>query len=293
MRRNGKIDGDQNEEADDELTQGEDDEHALPDWLNGDEDESDDDDEGGDPDEDDDDDPEFTAKVTKAVEAREAALLEALENGDTKHPVYPKWQRVLARKDKQLADQGALIENAVQRLEALDAQMAGSKAGFDWISSTVLDALGDDDRQAAELGAREARLALGENLASRRPAPRPQPQQQEVLPDFVIEGRKKFLEGRQAAAKRAGVDPKDPSLDYGADNEAILVRLEKFEDSLTKAMATKNEKRIANVRQRPGNLPATRASGDKGGKSKPFMPADATTLQRGSAARLRELLTKG
>lgn len=229
--------------------------------------------------------------IAAFLERREAELLEALEKGDTSHPIYPKWQRILSRKDKQLNDQRVLIEQALERIEKLQDMVDGAKVGFDWVSNELLDNLPETQRAKAEMSLREAALKQQEGAMKRRAEPKPSPTDDDAdgLPQWFVEQQEKFIAGRKAMAKRAGVDPESKELDFGEPGEPIVVRLDKFEESLNRLIEQKDESRIDAVR-RKGPAPSTRGGGGTkaGGRMGPLN--DKTTLQRGAEQRLRDIL---
>lgn len=215
-------------------------------------------------------DPEIESAVRKLLEKRERELADAIARGDTKNGVYKGLQRHLSAREKKIASLEAQLAQAMAQLEQYQALAEELTEGLNWASNTMLESLPDDIRQTAmaDLQARRAKLAegrLARKLQASTFAPPAQAGTGDV-PDYVREGRKRFLEMSRNLAKRFGVDPDDPRLDYGDDDDSFVVRYEKFNQSLQELLGADDmEQRVANVRQR--TQPVLTRSGSGGGAS--------------------------
>lgn len=199
-------------------------------------------------------DPKLVAKLQKLMVAREAELAAAIESGDTKNGVYKGLQKSIGKKDKEIDDLRGKLQVALDRFDRYEGNMEDMVEGLNWSSETLLDALPEETQQSAKLALQERRVKLRTAQLDKRmaaPAPAQQPESQSTeQPAWVTERIAKFVTGRQAAAVRAGVKADDPGLDYGTDEEGLVERLDKFEDSLAKLLASGDDKRIDAVRKR-------------------------------------------
>lgn len=222
------------------------------------------------------DEDELDPVVAKKLEALLAERAKAFE------AQYKGLQRSHSAKDREILALRKQLEESGHNIEE-------ASEAFQWVAETVLGALPDDARTAAELAFRErsAKLAT-RRLEKARNAPPPQQQASgdDDVPDWIRERIQKFVNVARKSATRAGVDPDDKSLDYGSDDEGLVERLEKFEDSLAKAQAAKKDSRLERVRQTKEPV-ATRSSG---GGSNPGTPASSyDSLQAGAAKRIADM----
>lgn len=242
-----------------------------------------------------DDGEQLDPKIVALLEEREKAMWNAVADGDTKHPVYPAWQRAMSKKDKAITERDALLAQLYGELESLRESSEGAKAGFGWLQTELLDALPEGDRPRAELELKKVQLTHQENEAKRRaeraaarPAERPQ---YDDLTAHFNEQRDKFIASRKEVAKRAGVNPDDSELDFGDDNDPVAERLYKFEASLQKVIDRSDDKRIDSVRQRGVGVSTRAGGGGKSGGAR-SAPTGVSNLQVGAEERIREILNQ-
>lgn len=241
-------------------------------------------------------DPSVMQMVERLLAKREEELVKAIESGDTKTGVYKGLQKVLARRDKENQTLRAQLDAAMAKLQQFETLAEQMAEGINWASSVMLGALPEDERQSAlqDLQARRSKLAMKElerkvAQASASGPVLPQAGPDDV-PDFVKEGRRKFVELTRAMAKKFGVDPDDEGLDYGEDDEPLVQRLERFQASLERVIGRtdEDEGRISAVRRR--FEPATTRTGGAGAAS---AGVSRSSLDEAAARILREIRRSG
>lgn len=209
-------------------------------------------------------DPKLIAKLQKLMEAREVELAAAIESGDTKNGVYKGLQKSIGKKDREIDDLRGQLREALDRFDRYEGNMEDIVEGLNWSSETLLGALPEDDQKSAKLALQERRVKLRTTqLEKKTSAPAPEKRQESQSteqPAWVTERIAKFVTGRQAAAVRAGVKADDPDLDYGTDEDGLVERLDKFDESLVKLLAKGDDQRIEGVRKRTEPV-GTRSSG--------------------------------
>lgn len=240
--------------------------------------------------EDDELDPKLIAKLQKLMEAREVELAAAIEAGDTKNGVYKGLQKSIGKKDREIDDLKGQLQAALERFDRYEGNMEDIVEGLNWSSETLLDALPEDDQKSAKLALQERRVKLRTSqLEKRTTAPAPaarQESQSTEQPAWVTERITKFVKSREAAAVRAGVKADDPALDYGTDEDALVDRLDKFEESLAKLLASGDDRRIAGVRKQTEPV-GTRSSG--GGAPSAASLSGKSRLEMASQERLKAI----
>jgi DNA repair exonuclease SbcCD ATPase subunit len=228
-------------------------------------------------------------------------FLAELEKGDPNSPYYKGLQKAMAKKDRTIDQLNAQVQEYAQRFAAVEALMEQLGAGFDWLTQTTLEALPEDVQTAAlakasrkELELNQKRLKRMSELAAAAQTAAVGGDDNEAATDplespEIRAYKQRFLEGRRAAAKRAGVDPDHPGLDYGRDDDTIVDRVEKFETSLMKVLAEVEEEKLKSVRQNVTPI-GTRSSGGGAPKTQNY-DAARDALQRGARERI-EMLRK-
>ncbi len=216
------------------------------------------------------------------------AELDAIERGDTETKFYKGLQKVVNKKQAQIDELTKLVNQSVSKLQEYETMFESMGEGFEWLTKTTMNALPEDVSKNALLELQGKRNEqLRKQLQARQGSTEVQAQQgDDDEPAEVKAYKAKFLEGRKARAKRAGVDPDDPALDYGTPNEAIADRVEKFEASLDRLLEKKEQERLDKVSQK-NEVVGTRNAG--GGTPKTVNYDGRDTLSRGAMQRLNEL----
>ncbi len=216
-------------------------------------------------------DPTILKSVERILAEREAALVKAIESGDTKNGVYKGLQKQLSKRDRENIELKQQLEAAVAKLQQFEGLADELTEGLNWASDVMLGALPDEDKQSAlqNLESRKSKLAL-KDLERRLKNPSGNRVTSSSgdgnLPEYVIEGRRKFIEMSKATAERFGVDPDNGELDFGDDEDALIVRMEKFNSSLEKLLQDdKLEARVSALRKK--TEPVTTRTGGSGGAS--------------------------
>lgn len=200
--------------------------------------------------------------------------------GDTQSVLYKPFQQVVSKKDQEIAslrrDQSAMAAQVAELLETLGE--LGD--GVNILSEHTMEALPDEivGKLKNSLLAQQAKNANTRLQKARAPQPPPVPAAPDAttspagvdIREVIAKANSDFVASRQAAARKAGVDPSKVELDYGDPSEGVVGRLAKFEDSLEAAIKASEEKSIDSVRQRThvagtrsgsGAAPSARSNG--------------------------------
>lgn len=235
--------------------------------------------------------PAEQARFQKMWAEHEKKLAEAIAKGDTKNGVYTGMQRLVAERERANA---ALRQD----IAALQEQISGAGDAFDWIAETVLEALPEADRDRAKLALFERRDKAAAERAKQANQQRQAQQTSQQAPNEpdgdevmkAIHARiEAFVNDRKAKTKAMGLDPDDKAIDYGNDEDSFFDRLAKWEASVEKAKASKDDARVAGVRQNIEVSP-TRSGG--GGTPVPYGDDGIDGLRRASLGRLSEMRRK-
>lgn len=233
----------------------EDDDDLEDDDIDGEDADDDEGDEGEDSSDDDDGGQyqEFLNKLTREIEEQK-----------NEHPLYKGLQRVIAKKDKHIDEQGELLEEAAERLEQSDLELALVQDHLGFLESVFLEVLPADVRSEVEQKRNAHQLKVLQNGVPRR-----QRQDTGASQNAQLKRRvKQFVDSRREAAEAAGVDPDDPGLDYGDDSEGLIERLQAFEQSLAKvkASASKDEDDAATRRRKVTRKPKAAKTRQQGAR---------------------------
>lgn len=259
---------------------------------------------GNDEELDDGDDEEFdVTKLSKSERKRfeklksevEESVVKAIAAGDTNSEVYKGIQRVLARRDRELAETRMALASVIKEVQGV----SDIGDNLEFVQNIMKDMLDDDSKKVyderyskhkSEKENRQQR-ALLESLLSGQGQPNFNPQYipygnipQEEDPQ-IREYRKQATTKLKAFAKKMGVDPDNDDLDFGSEDDALLVRMDKLAASIERAKAQDDDE-IDRVRSRGGSRPQTRTRNEP---ANPGRDIATDILSRGSARMIEQM----
>ena len=225
----------------------------------------------------------------------ENAVVEAIASGDPNSGAYKGIQRVLAKRDRELAETRAALAQvlgSVSRLEDKGQDM-------DFITNIVKDMLDEDGKKVYEDRYQKHRSdkkmtqqeqLLQALLMQSQGQPQFNPQvpmygQMEEDPQ-IKEYRKQATTKLKAFAKNMGVDPNSQGLDYGDEDEALLTRMDKLAASVERVKNEQDDEEIDRVR-RKSNVTQTRTRNEPVTKNDNYYPRDL--LSRGTQKMVEQM----
>ncbi len=217
----------------------------------------------------------------------ENSIAEAIANGDTNNNVYKGLQRVLAKRDREVAEYKAALENVIKRVNAVDEK--ADEAGF--LKGIVKKMLDSDSQEAFE----QEEKSFKSKKESDKQAELLQyiisngfPGQQRTQPVPIEDEDPQITKYRREAtvklkdiAKRMGINPNSSELDYGDESEPLLERMDKLTKSVEKILNDEDAD-IERVRGR-GSRPSTRTNRQTPGNRDEEDYANSNNLLRSSA----------
>lgn len=239
-----------------------------------------------------------TSPETDVLDRLGSELEELADGKDTSNSskAIKGLQRVVARKDNEIATLRQQHQELLARQAALEEQQASLNSATALTWNVLNSNLEDESKREAELALLrqrdQYRIEQGQRAQQRQQATaQPEPDAWEVNLAAAVEREAGMFEtGLQELAQLVGVDPKNPALDYGQKNETFNERIKRFNASLANAQKAAEEKEVAGVR---GSAVATR--GTNGGET-PVANTGLSDLQLGAArrsAQFRQLLGTG
>lgn len=248
-----------------------------------------------------DDDDEFDYESLSASEKKrynkikqqvEDSVVKALSEGDTESPVYKGMQKVVARKDRELQQYQQALAGVIQQVQ----QQGERGEEVEFLREIVKDMLDDDSRKVFEdkferfnekrKGSKQEQL-LQALLNQQGQQQIPAYGRNEEDPQ-ITQYRKEATNKLKAFAKRMGADPEKDNLDFGDEDEALLVRMDKLAASIERVTSEREERELSGVRRR-GNQPNTRTRNDQGSRDSEF-EYGRSILEKGSNALLKKML---
>lgn len=192
----------------------------------------------------------------------EGAIVSEIARGDTNSEVYKGLQRVLARKDKELAEARNALAGVIDKV---NNDKSGQKVDF--LENILRDLLDDDGRKEydnrlrsfnTEVENQKNKQILDQLLKGQAQVSVPmygQPSEEDAQ---IAQYRKEATQKLKSFAKRMGVDPDSSGLDYGSEDEPLLVRMDKLSLSIEKVS---EENDLDKVRRKVPQ-PKTRTNGE-------------------------------
>lgn len=232
-------------------------------------------------------------RYDKMKETIEASVVDALAKGDQSSPIYKGMQKVVNRKDQELAQYRQALAGVIQEVQTQKEQ--GGEIEF--LKEIVRDMLDDESKkQFEDRFERFNEKRKGTKTEQMLSALLQQQQQKEQnYPAYgqeeedpqIIQYRKEATKKLQSFAKKMGVDPEKDGLDFGDESEALLTRMDKLAASIERVSAERDERDVASVRRR-GNQPSTRTRNDSAIGNAGPMYGEAL-LEKGTRAMLEKM----
>ena len=239
---------------------------------------------------------ELRKQLRKEVED---AIVDELAKGDTNSRVYKGLQKVVNEKDTKAKRLEAELLETRNALAGLIQRVNGDRdAGQTEFLTEVIKELLDDDSKKMfndkleRFNASKKQKAtenMLESLLSREQQQRfnvpMYGRDQEAEDAQIAQYRKDATVKLKIMAKKMGVDPDSEDLDYGDEDEALLVRIDKLQASVEKASPSQDEKDLADVKRRT-TAPNTRTRQESSGGAR---SAGARLLERGSQKMIEQM----
>lgn len=253
--------------------------------------------------EDDSEDTEFdTSKLSASERKRyekmrqevESSVIEALAKGDTKSPVYKGLQRVIASKDRDLAETRNALAAVINNVQQLNDKSADGeflqnilKEMLDEDSKKVFEQKFNQHQQTKKQTQTEQMLQqlLRGQQQQFQPQVYPYGQPREEVDEQLKQYRKDGEARLKAFVKRMRIDPDNPKLDYGDEEEPLVERMTKLNASIERLTDEQDEESIDRVRAK-GTRPRTNT--DSPG-SRPKAEQGVRLLEQASASMLDKM----
>lgn len=231
---------------------------------------------------------DLRAQLRKELEDE---IVDVLANEKQDSGIYKGLQKHLAKRDRALAETGQKLSQREQELAALQRQQNEAAEALEFLSTIAMKNLDDDQRAevVAQLQERRAKRLEGQvaELTRHVNTPRepiPQPELENSFEEQLQARIREAVNEMRVSAKELGVDPDDPGLDYGKDDEAPWVRFRKLNQSVQKVLLKKDEAEVESVKQR-GQQEPTRDAGIAASGAPPSAGGQSL-LARGAQKRL-------
>lgn len=210
-------------------------------------------------------------KYDKMRQTIEDSLVEAISNGDTKSGVYKGLQKVLAKRDRELAETRNALAGVMGRVGTVE-----EKGGdVEFLTGVLKEMLDDDSKKVFEdkfnqfQSSKKANkneqmlnhlLQQGQQRGGIPQYGNMNPEEDDQITQYKKEATKKL----QEFAKKMGADPKGGKLDFGDEDEPLLVRMNKLSASIER-VNDEDDEDIEKVRRKTSR-PDTRTKRDPGGR---------------------------
>lgn len=247
--------------------------------------------------EDDEDDEQYSKLIERAKAEATEEIVKQLSSGDQSSPVYKGLQKVISRKDQEIAETRRALASLVEHVQKNQSNSSEVQGTVEFLMETFKDALKEEDREVlAERFERfkkdrteKSRLDNMENFMKQVATMIQQGQQgyqadndDDTEDDQFAELRKQATEELRGIAEESGFDPDDGDLDYGDPQEPLLERIRKLRASIAKA-----SREVDGVRRKK-KFPRTRK--DSESTSRLYTPGDARrTLETLTSTWLKEM----
>lgn len=217
--------------------------------------------------------PRERKKYEKMRESIENAVVNALAEGDSDGKFYKGLQRVLAKKDRELYETRDALGSLLQRFGIIEDKAQD----LDFMKNIIKDMLDDESkeifdnkyqgfktkREQEALAEQQRNFLYQQQMANQLGYQRYGTDDDESEAQ-IRQYRKQATEKLKAFAKKAGIDPNDKDLDYGTEDEPLLVRMDKLASSIEKISSEEDEE-IDYVRPRQRVKPSTRTRNESAG----------------------------
>jgi hypothetical protein len=214
----------------------------------------------------------------------ENSLVETIAKGETDTPIYKGLQKVLAKRDRQLAETQQALQGLMSKAGMVDE--TNSDVGF--LANIFKEMLDEDGRKVFDerLNQYATQKRAARNEQTLQTLLKQQNGQEQQIPmygrneedDKITEYKRQATKRLQEFAKRMGADPTEGKLDFGDEDEPLLVRMDKLSASIERVNAQADED--TDKVRRKGPRPDTRTRRDPGGKD--VEDISYNILERGS-----------
>lgn len=235
-------------------------------------------------------------KIRKEIED---SIVEELAKGDTNSRVYKGLQGVVNKKDAEAKRLAAELSETRNALAGLIQKVNGDQSAgqTEFLTEIIQDLLDDDskklykdklDRFNASRKQKNTEDMLQQILSREQQQRFNVPmygRDQEAEDVQIAQYRKDATVKLKAMAKKMGVDPEAEGLDFGDEDEALLVRLDKLASSVEKVSTSQEDKDLADVKRRT-TAPNTRTRQESSGGAR---NTGARLLERGSQKMIEQM----
>lgn len=229
-------------------------------------------------------------KVRKEIEE---SIIEQLAKGDQSSPIYTGLQKVISKKDKELLETRTTLAGVIEYVRNLAGNQANANTYVEFMREQFPNMLNEEDRKIYEDRlnrhvdkAKATYLEQQVQQMSRNQGQQQYPQQESQGDDKIQQYRKEATEKLKEFAKNMGVDPDDPNLNYGNEEEPLLVRMNAFSQSIGVAKEKAVDKGLDSVRRREKRPLAGAGSGTTGGRN-------GGDLLKNAALKMADQMRKG
>lgn len=216
------------------------------------------------------DNPVYKRLYSKAKEDAEKAVVEALSSEDTNTPVYKGLQKVVSKKDaeiaqhkRELAELRQALGEVINYVQANSSKSTSSAKQQEALVGIIEEMLDDEpsktvfrnrmqqvtkDSEMDDLKQQIANLSkVIANQGQRVNAPN---QQTDDEPEEYKIYRQQFQEQLEGFAEEAGVDPKDKRLNYGDPKASFLERSVELRKSIKEIKSSSDDETINRARRK-------------------------------------------
>lgn len=218
------------------------------------------------------------AQIRTEVEAELRAQLIPLLEGSG---AYTSLQRAMSKADRETK---AALAQRDATIAALQESLNGYGEGMQYLSTTLMSALPEEERAKAEADLRSKQLARQDqeirNLRKEMQAPRQQPEfspEHADIQEQIAVLEREVVDALEDLVKGHGLDPRDKGIDYGTPEDKFAVRAKKLNLSIVAAKKAKDAADVNDVRQK-AVIPGTNTNGS----TPPGNPLGKTYAERGA-----------
>lgn len=246
----------------------------------------------GDDDEPNDYEEDSQSKIRKEIED---SIIDQLAKGDQSSPIFTGLQKVIAKKDKELLETRASLSGVIDYVKGMAQNQANTDVFVQFLADNFPQMLSEDDRtiytqrwnQHLEK-TKNKRLEQTVMDLTTRQGQQQYSQPQDQGDDRIAQYRKDATNTLKEFAKNMGVSPDDPNLDYGDEEAPLLVRMESFSKSISKAKDSLDEEDVDSVRKK-----SNRPNANTGRTASPGANAGGGDLIKRASAKMAEQMRRG
>lgn len=216
------------------------------------------------------DNPVYKKLYSKAKEDAEKAVIEAISSEDTNTPVYKGLQKVVSKKDaeiaqhkRELAELRQALGEVVTHINTTNTKSATSSKQQEALVGIIEDMLEDEDskkvfrsrmqqvNKESEMDDLKQQIAnLSKLIANQGQRVNAPTQQVDDEPEEYKIYRQQFQEQLEGFAEEAGIDPKDKRLNYGDPKLSFLERAVELRKSIKEIKSSGDDETISRARRK-------------------------------------------